>query len=56
MDNRRLSDRIKSKQREMLEQKYGKRTDISSEEISKVEHEAAIRVQQEIKDERKRGS
>ena len=54
MDNRKLSDRIRAKQKELYEYRYGKRTDISNEEIARVEHDAAVQVQKEIKDEKKR--
>ena len=44
------SDRIKQKQQELYRERYGERTDISSEEISRVNHDAAVQVQKEIKD------
>jgi hypothetical protein len=47
-----LSDRIKQKQQELYQKRYGTRRDISSEEIAKVNHEAAVQVQKELKDKR----
>ncbi len=49
-----LSERIKKRVDELYKERYGKRRDISTEEKMKVDHDAAVQVQKEIREEQQR--
>ena len=48
-----LKEKIDARADKIYKERYGKRKDISSEETSKVIHDAAMEVQREIKEQQK---